>query len=123
VSQPAEAELSSVPHAGPLTLTAEDSGTTRLLRLAGDLDLATVDHVTVALDLLDVHSTTLLVLDLRELAFLDLAGLTAILRADEYCKSHRIRLTVIKPRGFAGRVFTLTGVHRDLELVNPPAPG
>ncbi len=109
--------------AGPLGLTVEDSGSTRILRIAGDLDLATVGQVTAALDQLDVDRTTLLVVDLQELDFLELAGLRSILRADSYCKKHEIRLTVVKPRGFASRVFTLTRAHRELDLVDPRAPG
>ncbi|MDQ5831752.1 MAG: STAS domain-containing protein [Actinomycetota bacterium] len=79
--------------------------------------------MTAALDQLDVDRTTLLVVDLQELDFLELAGLRSILRADSYCKKHEIRLTVVKPRGFASRVFTLTRAHRELDLVDPRAPG
>ena len=89
--------------------------------MAGDLDLATSGQVTAALELLDVDRITQLVLDLHEVEFLDLAGLRTILRANDYGKSQEIRVTVIKPRGFPGRVFTLTGAHRELELVDPPS--
>lgn len=107
--------------AGPLPLTAEDLGSTRILRIAGDLDLATFGQVTAALDELDVDRTTVLVVDLQDVDFLDLAGLRSILRADSYCRKHEIRLTVVRPRGFASRVFTLTGAHRELDLVDPQA--
>ena len=106
----------------PLTLTTEDSGFTRVLRIAGDLDLATAGQLTAALDRPGIHRTRLIVLDLQELDFLDLAGLRAIVRADAHCRNHQIRLTVIRPRGLVSRVFTLTRVHRELELVDPPAP-
>jgi anti-anti-sigma factor len=109
--------------AGPLVLTAEDSVSTVLLRVTGDLDRATVGQVTAALDRLDLARTTLLVLDLQELAFLDLAGLRTILRANNHCKRHHIRCTVIKPHGFASRIFTLTRAHRELDLVDPRALG
>jgi anti-sigma B factor antagonist len=108
---------------GPLVLTVDDSGSTQVLRIAGDLDLATAGQVTAALDRLELNRTSLLVIDLQRLNFLDLAGLRTILRADERCRNDQIRLTVIKPRGFAGRVFTLTSAHRELELVAPPATG
>lgn len=118
------AEAGSVdgfPRAGRLNLTVEDSASTLLLRMAGDLDLANVGQVTAVLDRLDVERTALLVLDLRGLAFLDLAGLRTILRANDQCKNHHIRLTVIKPLGFASRIFTLTRVHRQLDLVDSRA--
>jgi anti-sigma B factor antagonist len=99
----------------------DDSDGTRVIRMAGDLDLASAGQLSAALDRLDLGNTRLLVLDLQELGFLDLAGLRAILRVDGFCKGHGIRFKVIRPRGFASRIFTLTSVHRGLELVDPPA--
>lgn len=109
--------------AGPFALTVEDSDSTLLVRVTGDLDLATVGQVRTALDRLDIERTTLLVLDLQELAFLDLAGLRTILRANQHCKNHQVRFAVIKPRGLASRIFTLTSVHRELDLVDWRALG
>ena len=63
-----------------------------------------------------------MVLDLRGVDFLDLAGLKAILRSVDYCTEHGVQVTVVKPRGFASRVFTLTRVHLDLDLVDSPRP-
>jgi anti-sigma B factor antagonist len=108
---------------GPLVLTVEDHDSTLLVQVGGDLDLATVEQVTAALDQLELERTRLLVLDLQELAFLDLAGLRTILRASERCKKHQIRFEVIKPRGLASRIFTLTSVHRELDLVDSRAVG
>jgi anti-sigma B factor antagonist len=102
----------------PLALAVEQHDSTVRLRVEGDLDLATVGQVTTALDQLELERGTVLVLDLQELAFLDLAGLRAILRANEHCRKQRIRLAVIKPRGLASRIFTLTRAHRELDLVD-----
>jgi anti-anti-sigma regulatory factor len=54
-------------------LTVNDSGSTQVLRIAGDLDLATAGQVTAALDRLELNGTSLLVIDLQRLNFLDLA--------------------------------------------------
>lgn len=102
-------------------LTVEDSASTLVLRMVGDLDLAGIGQVMAALDRLDLATTTHLVLDLRELAFLDIAGLMTILRANDHCRKHHIAVTVVKPRGRASRVFTLTRAHRELDLVDWPA--
>ena len=75
-----------------------------------------------ALDRLNVAHTTQLILDLREVTFLDLAGLKTILRANDFCRVHHIAVTVVKPRGLASRVFTLTRVHLELHLVDSLAP-
>ena len=119
MSQVAPAESAGLrPEPGPLRLTVEDSASTLVLRMAGDLDLAAVGEAMAALDRVDVGHTSQLIFDLRELAFLDIAGLKAILRANDYCRNHHIPVTVIKPRGFASRVFTLTRVHLQLDLVD-----
>ena len=101
-------------------LTVQESASTMVLRMAGDLDLSGIGQVMAALDRLDDGDTTQLVFDLRELAFLDLAGLETILRANDYCKNHHIAVTVIRPRGLASRVFTMTRVHRYLNMVDGP---
>ena len=107
------------PRPGALTLTIERSGSSVLLRMAGDLDLAKIGQVMAALDRVDLDRTTLLVFDLQEVVFLDVAGLQTILRLNDYCKDEGTRVKVVKPRGLASRVFTLTRVHLELDLVEP----
>ena len=46
--------------------------------------------------------------DLRDLEFLDIAGLRTILRADARGRSESYEVVVVRPRGMANRVFTLT---------------
>ncbi|MDQ3587384.1 MAG: STAS domain-containing protein [Actinomycetota bacterium] len=104
-----------------LSLVVEESDSSLVLRLAGGLDLATIGSVMAALDRVDVERTTRLVFDLQEVDFLDAAGLHALVRAHAYCKDHELQVTVIKPRGLARRVFTLTRVHRELDLVDSAA--
>lgn len=101
-----------------LRLTIEESAPTLVLRIAGDLDLSGIGRVMAALDRLENAAATQLILDLRDVTFLDLAGLKTILRANDYCKDRRIAVTVVKPRGLASRVFTLTRVHLELHLVD-----
>jgi len=104
-----------------LSLVVEQSGSSLLFRMAGGLDLAAIGSLMLAVEEVDVDRTTRLVLDLREVDFLDAAGLNTIVRANAYCKDHDIPVTVIKPRGLARRVFTLTRVHRELDLVDSAA--
>lgn len=106
---------------GALSLVVEESDSSLLLRMAGGLDLATIGSVMAALDEVDVDRTTRLVFDLQEVDFLDAAGLNTLLRANAYCEDHQIQVTVIKPRGLARRVFTLTRVHGELDLVDSEA--
>ena len=104
-----------------LTLSVEEPTSTLLVRIGGELDLATIGQVLAALDRLDAGRADLLVFDLQELDFLDVAGLRTLLRTNEICKDLGVQVVVIKPRGFASRVFTMTRVNRDLDLVEASA--
>ena len=107
------------PRPGALTLTVEASDSAVFLRMAGDLDLANIGQVMAALDRVDLDRTTQLVFDPQEVVFLDSAGLQTILRLNDHCKDQGSRVKVVKPRGLASRVFTLTRVHLELDLVDP----
>lgn len=104
--------------AGPLALTVVELESTVLLRMAGDIDLATINQVMAAVDRVDLDRITLLVVDLQDVEFLDLAGLHAVLRVNDQCESHDVHLTVLSPRGTARRVFTLTRAHQELDFVD-----
>lgn len=105
----------------PLSLTVQHSDSMVRFRMAGDLHLATIGHLLSALDRVELDRTTLLVFDLHDVAFIDMAGLTTILRANDDCADHAVQFAVVKPIGFASRVFTLTRVHRVLDLIDPEA--
>jgi anti-sigma B factor antagonist len=107
--------------ASPLTLTVEREDSSVCLRMAGELDLATIGQMMAAVDRIDVNRTSRLVVDLREVDFLDIAGLKAILRCNDQCKEHDIPVTVVKPQGYASRIFTLMRVNRELHLVDARA--
>ncbi len=106
---------------GGLVLELERLGATVVLRLQGELDLATFGLLDAALDQVDCNEVSLLVLDLHEIQFLDLTGLRSILRADAHCRGYDTSVTVVKPLGLARRVFTLTKAHRELDLVTARA--
>jgi anti-anti-sigma factor len=98
------------------------TGTTSYLRLSGAFDLAGVGRVENALDrVFQVPSTKRIVFDLCRLGFLDAAGLRTILRADQRARDAAVELVVVRPRGWANRVFTLTRAGAELTMVDDPA--
>jgi anti-sigma B factor antagonist len=112
-----------VPHPSPLLVTVEESDATLHVRLAGEFDLAAVPLVEKALDRLSrAPLLGRLVLDLAAVSFLDLAGLRTILRADARGRAEAFDVVVVRPRGTANRIFTLTRVGGRLNLVNEPGP-
>ena len=89
------------------------------LRPLGDFDLAAVARVENALGrVFEGSATSRVVFDLRRLTFLDLSGLRTILRANERARAGALELVVVRPRGTAGRVFTLTRVGEELRMVD-----
>jgi anti-anti-sigma factor len=102
-----------------LTLTVTEAGTNLRLRLTGEFDLSGVRAVETALDRLDeAPAPGRVVFDLRDLRFLDVAGLRAILRADARGRAEAFEVVVIRPRGMANRVFTLTRAAEQLRMVD-----
>jgi anti-sigma B factor antagonist len=101
-----------------MVLTVEEADSTLRLRLMGDFDLAGVEAVERALGRLgEAPAPRRVVFDLRQLAFLDSAGLRTILRADARGRAEAFEVVVVRPRGTANRVFTLTPVGERLSIV------
>jgi anti-sigma B factor antagonist len=112
---------SAVPLADRFQLAVEEQGSTLFLRPRGEFDLAAVGRVENALGrVLEVAATSRVVVDLRRLTFLDSAGLRTILRANERARAGAFELVVVRPRGTANRVFTLTRVGEELTMVDEP---
>jgi anti-anti-sigma factor len=104
-----------------LALTVETDGSTVCFQLAGELDMASVQQLELALDSID-GDTHCLVFDLQQVEFIDLAGLRAILGANEQGRRRGFGVKVIKPQGLASRIFTLTPIGRDIEFADPVTP-
>ena len=102
-------------------LAVEELGSTLQLRLTGEFDLACIGRVEEALERVS-DETREVVLDLSQLSFLDSAGLHTILRANERARAAAFDLVVVRPRGLANRVFTLTRAGEELKLVDQALP-
>ena len=112
-----------MPDTGHFQLTIEEAGATSCLRPTGEFDLAAVGQVESALDRV-VHAPAIrrVVFDLRRLTFLDSAGLQTILRANDRARAGAFEMVVVRPLGTANRVFTLTRVGQELNMVNELDP-
>jgi anti-anti-sigma factor len=105
-----------------LTVGVSESEATLYVRLGGDFDLAGVGPVERAFDRLSqTPLPTRVVLDLRNVTFLDLAGLRTILRANERARAEGLDVAVVRPLGLANRVFTLTRAGNGLQMVDEPS--
>ena len=100
--------------------TKEGDGATHLI-LRGELDLSTVEKVEEELRRAEGAEPETVVLDLRELTFLDSTGLRTIVKADQRAKEAGKRFVVGKGPDTVHRVFTITRLDERLEMVDDPA--
>lgn len=85
------------------------------LALTGELDIATVPVLETALSGVDDDGAGPIVVDLREVTFIDAAGVRALLRAHERSVMSGHRLLLVGASDPAQRVFRLTGTDHLLE--------
>jgi anti-sigma B factor antagonist len=86
----------------------------------GELDIATTERVAEAVDELVQAGFAEIVLDLREISFMDSTGLRLVLR-----QSRRSDTTVRIVDGAepVARIFDLTGVRSELRFLSPRLAG
>jgi anti-anti-sigma factor len=107
-----------VPEAANFRLVVEDAGCVSHMRVAGDFDLAAVGPTENTLDrVFEAPVPELVVLDLRRVTFLDAGGLRTVLRANDRARANAVDLVVVRPRGRASRIFTLTHAWQRLKMV------
>ena len=81
------------------------------IALRGELDLGTVQILEIALAPIETDGFSAIVLDLRELGFIDSSGLHAVFRAAQRAEASGKRLILMGARPSARRVFELTGTE------------
>ncbi|HYH58740.1 MAG TPA: STAS domain-containing protein [Thermoleophilaceae bacterium] len=96
-----------------------DEAMTRLA-LAGEFDLSNAAQVEDALKQLEDDRPDLLVLDLRELTFMDSTGLRVMVSADARARDEGRRLAVVQGPESVHRVFRITGLDDHLEIYETP---
>jgi anti-anti-sigma factor len=95
----------------------------RIARLVGELDVGVYDQVSDALQELqrDDPRTETLVIDLRELTFMDSTGVRLIAEAHRRSQRDGHRLTVVPGSGQPSRVIQLLKLDGHVEMVSDPA--
>ncbi len=94
-----------------------------LVRLAlhGELDLARAEEVEAELLRIGrVAAGRGVLLDLRGLTFLDSSGLRVIISANDRSRQGDVPLTVVRGPDQVHNVLEITGMDRELDLVDDP---
>jgi anti-anti-sigma factor len=103
---------------GKLEIDVSHADGACVLRLIGEFDLAGVDAFEEELRRLPRPEERTLVLDLRDLTFMDSSGLRSVVIADRRTRADGMRFVVVRGRERVNRVLDLTGVSERLELVD-----
>jgi len=109
---------SSWPHP-KLNVWVDDTPARVVIRLAGELDLATVPQLRQVLDA-HARSGQTMVIDLRDIEFVDSMGLAALVRARHRALARGAKLELVTPPESVYKVFTLTRLDQLFEWVAQP---
>lgn len=86
------------------------------LQLSGDLTFATADDFDEQLRAIELSSPALLIIDLREVRFLDSVALRALVAADNRARKAGRRLRLIMAPGPVERLFAVTRLDARLDI-------
>jgi anti-anti-sigma factor len=104
-----------------LDLNTQSEGATVRLALTGELDIAGAARVEQELERIEQDPPATLVLDLRELAFMDSTGLRVIVAADDRAREQERRLVIVRGSATVQRIIAMTRLDERLEIVDDPA--
>jgi anti-anti-sigma factor len=104
-------------------VTSEQRGDVVHVRLTGELDISSAPKVEDELARVEPDRPGLIVLDLRQLAFMDSTGLRLLIAADTRARQQSRRLTSVKGPDAVQRVFRITRLEERLEIVDKVPDG
>jgi anti-anti-sigma factor len=88
-----------------------------VVRLAGELDLASAPLLESALESPEIDSARMLVLDLEELQFLDSTGLRVLLSAHEASRERGQEFAITRGTPQVQRLLSITRVDEHLRTI------
>jgi anti-sigma B factor antagonist len=97
-----------------------DDTTQVQLRLRGDLDLYSSPELDDALVAIEGEKWPMIVLDMRELAFIDSMALRLVMRTQARAEQDGRRMVIVRGPQFLDRVLELSGLEGHLEIVDEP---
>ncbi|HZA27397.1 MAG TPA: STAS domain-containing protein [Actinomycetota bacterium] len=91
------------------------------MALAGELDLATAGRLESAFRRVEGGRPPVLVIDLRELRFIDSTGLRLIIGADARAREDGRRMTIVPGPESVHKVFQLALLEKRLDFIEDPS--
>jgi anti-sigma B factor antagonist len=100
-------------------IASRRDGSATVIAVAGELDLASSPALREELERA-AQDAELVILDLRELVFMDSTGLSVVVRAHQRAVEAGYRFAVVRGAKQVQRLLMLTGVGDRLTLVDQP---
>ncbi|MDT0305125.1 STAS domain-containing protein [Streptomonospora wellingtoniae] len=91
-----------------------------VMRLKGELDLASVDRFEQTAATAEIVYGPRMLVDLTELSFIDSVGLGALARLHRRLVRGGGTLTVVVPHGKIDRIFHYSGLKQAMDIRTPP---
>jgi anti-anti-sigma factor len=101
-------------------LEVRNEGRSTVIAVSGELDLASSPALQEELDRVAASDSQMLIIDLRELDFMDSTGLSVLVRAHQRIEEQGRRLAMVKGPQQVQRLLSLTGVAERLTVVDTP---
>jgi RND superfamily putative drug exporter len=105
---------------GVLTMEEIDEGGRLRLRLDGELDLVTAPWLARRLQKIEAEKPPVLIIDLRDLTFMDSSGLRELFSAQRRARAEGRRLALVKGSAPIDRVLEMVSADRAMETVEDP---
>jgi anti-sigma B factor antagonist len=110
-----------------LTIDVTSPPEAQMIALTGEADLLGAPSILAAVKDASAGGPELIVVDLRNLTFIDSSGLQALITGLELCRARGHELRIIRGPENVQRLFELTGMNDilpfcDVELARDPAP-
>ena len=106
-------------YAQPFRLATRAERERTVVELRGELDLGTVETVERAVQELHAQAVRSIVLDLRELTFIDSSGLRLLLQIDADARANGLDFALIEGDGPVRRLLELTNLTDDFRRAQP----
>jgi anti-sigma B factor antagonist len=97
-----------------------NEGAAWIVAASGELDLRTSPELEDRLDRVWASGAELVILDLRQIEFMDSTGLRVLLGAHQRAQESGRRFALVRGADQVERVLTLTGVRDMLTIVGAP---
>ncbi len=107
--------IAAAPGSGPASIEVSHSANRTLVTIGGDVEMMTLPRIAATLGDLRFDAGQVVVLDLRQVTFLDSSGLGAVVGLNRRVAQAGARLGVVSGPG-TDRLFALTNLRQVLSL-------